>query len=147
MNADDSNDDAEKYSPLDDFAQRVGLALSPYQLLEEYLKMYIEAAHLKIRLILRGSIPFRFPRKEYENAPMEWLIKTFKRHCDNDDLIKRLNAALIDRNYVAHKAIGDCMEHHHNDRTEIFRNIERIEHDGYELVDQLREEFQKLKPS
>ena len=62
------------------FFRRVGEALSPYQLLEAFLKIYIQRAHLRIERFLVGKVPFHYPASEYENAPLERLITMFQRH-------------------------------------------------------------------
>jgi hypothetical protein len=142
--ADDPNEE-ERFSERDEFTRCIGMALSPYQLIEEYLKFYIEVAHLKIQRLTLGRIPFRFPRNEYENAPMERLITMFARHCDNDDLIERLRVALKNRNFVAHKAIAHYMEHRHDDPGKLFQDIHGIEEQGYDLVEELQKELEKLK--
>jgi hypothetical protein len=143
--ADDPNDEERRFSERDDFLHRIGLALSPYQLIEEILKIYIEVAHLKIQQRV-GKIPFRYPRHEYENAPLEHLIRMFKRYCDNDDFINRLQRAKNDRNYVAHKAITHYMEHHHDDDSaKMYWELTRIEEQGYDLAEQLQKELAKLK--
>ena len=68
----------------------------------------------------------------------------FARHCDNDDLIKRLRSALTDRNYVAHKAINHYMEHRGNDTAKFFWEIKKIEDEGYALLELLDKERKKL---
>jgi hypothetical protein len=140
-------DPKEQSSQMHIFLRRIGEALSPYQLIEEYLKFYIESAHRRIALILRGRIPFRYPRKEYENAPLERLITMFSRHSDNEDLIKRLRDALTKRNYVAHNAINHYMEHHKDPAMaqSILDDLKKIENDGYDLVAQMHNELKKLR--
>jgi hypothetical protein len=132
----------------DIFLKRIGEALSPYQLIEEYLKVYIEAAHSVIELILMGRIPFRHHRSEYENAPLERLITMFSRHCDNEDLIKRLRAAVKKRNYVAHNVIGHYMKRRDTNPKRahsISGDLKKIEDVGYHLVEELRNELSKLQ--
>jgi hypothetical protein len=131
---------------MDIFLRQIGEALSPYQLIEESLKFYIEAVHWRIEHILRGRIPFRYPPKEYENAPLEHLIKMFRRHSDNEDLIERLKDALKKRNYIAHNAINHYME----DPTmaeSISDDLKKIKDDGYDLIEELRKELKKLRSS
>jgi hypothetical protein len=140
--------DPNEQSQTDIFHRRIGEALSPYQLIEEYLKLYIEAAHSEIQVILLGRIPFRYHRSEYENAPLERLITMFSRHSDNEDLIKRLRDALKNRNYVAHKVIGRYMDHSEKNPARaqsILGELKKIEDDGYDLVAELGDEFRKLR--
>ncbi|SRR6266487_1552635 len=139
-------DPNEQSSQMDIFLRRIGEALAPYQLIEESLKFYIEAGHWRIEMILRGRIPFRHPRSEYENAPLERLITMFGRHSDNEDLIKRLRGALKKRNYVAHNAINHYMEHPTMAQS-ISDDLKKIENDGYDLVKEIRQELKKLRSS
>jgi hypothetical protein len=130
------------------FLKRIGEALSPYQLIEEYLKFYIEAAHVSIELILNGRIPFRYSRSEYENAPLERLITMFSRHSANEDLIRRLRAAVKNRNYVAHNVIGHYMKRRDKNPKRahsISGDLKKIEDVGYGLVEELRSELSKLQ--
>ena len=128
----------EEPSQSDDFFRRIGLALGPYQLIEEYLKFYIEVAHTKIEKTLNGRIAFRYPRKEYENAPLERLITMFSRHSDNDDLVTRLRAALKDRNYIAHSSIGHYRREKNPETAEsILGQLQKLEDGGYDLIEDL----------
>jgi hypothetical protein len=141
-------DPSEQSSQMDVFLRRIGEALSPYQLIEEYLKFYIERAHIRIELLLLGRLPFRYPRSDYENAPLERLITMFSRHSDNDHLIKRLRAAVKKRNYVAHKVTGHYIEHRSKNpkvAQSILEDLKKIENAGYDLVEELQNELRKLK--
>jgi hypothetical protein len=136
-----SKDDDEQR----DFLRQIGEALSPYQLIEEMLKEYVEVAHFKIQRLLAGRVPFRYSSNDYENAALEWLIKMFKRHCDNDKLIERLKNALKKRNYVAHNAIGPYMKHRDDDDpAKLFSNLKGIEEEGWALVEELWNEVNKV---
>lgn len=129
------------------FFRRVGEALSPYQLLEAFLKIYIGRAHLKIERLVLGKVPFHYPPSEYENAPLEWLIKMFNRHSDNKSLVKRLRKGMDARNYVAHKAIEEYMTHHTKDpkrAVKISRELMKLQKDGYDLVEAVQKELNKL---
>jgi len=129
------------------FFRRVGEALAPYQLLEAYLKLYVERAHLRIQLILAGKIPFNHPSSEYENAPLEHLITLFQRHSENKALVKRLREARNRRNCVAHKIIEDYMDHQEKNlklAKGLSRKLKKIKDEGYDLVEELAEEFRAL---
>ena len=117
-----------------DFNQRIGLAFAPYQVIEEYLKLCIEAAHLKIQVLLRGRIPFRYSRKDYENEPLGRLITLFARYYDNNKIIQRLRSAQTDRNYVAHKALVHYTQHRKIDAQKVWA-----------VVRELQKELKKLK--
>jgi hypothetical protein len=129
------------------FFRRIGEALSPYQLLEAFLKIYIARAHLRIERLLVGKMPFHYPPAEYENAPLERLISMFQRHSDNKPLIERLRRATKARNYIAHRVIEDYMEHHKTRprvACRISRDLKKLEDDGYELVEQVQTELRKI---
>ena len=141
--ADDLNGN-EWSSEGDELSRHLGLALLPYQVIEGLLKLYITDTHSLIALMLGGQIPFRFTRKEYENAPMERLITMFARHCDNDDLIKRLRSALTSRNYVAHEALRYYVEH--DDAAEsALETLKGIQKEGLALMEELYKECRKLE--
>jgi hypothetical protein len=126
------------------FFRRVGEALSPYQLVEAFLKIYVARAHMKIKRILAGKVPFHYPSSEYENAPLERLISLFQRHSNNKPLITRLRGAIKTRNYIAHKVIEDYMDQHEKNpkiASGISRKLKKIENDGYELVEDLQKEL------
>jgi uncharacterized protein YdiU (UPF0061 family) len=87
--------------------------------------------------------PVSYARKEYENR-----ATTFGRHSDNEGLIKRLRPALKDRSYIAHNAIG----HYHREKNpetaqNILEKLQKIEDDGYDLVEELNKELRKLRMS
>jgi hypothetical protein len=130
------------------FLRQLGEALVPYQLIEELLKLYIEATHAKIQKTLIGKIPFRYPRSQYENAPLKHLIRMFSRHFDNDDLVKRLESAREKRNYVAHAVVGHYMGHRRKDstmtRSSILKDLTKIKDEGQDLVTELGNELTAL---
>jgi hypothetical protein len=141
---------ADPDEQIDVFLRQIGKALAPYQLIEEYLKFYIERTHLEIQMTLLDRIPFRYPRSEYENAPLERLITMFSRHSDKEDLIKRLRGALKKRNYVAHSAVSHYMEHREKNPAvaqSISEALEKIKDEGYDLVEELQDAFKELRSS
>jgi hypothetical protein len=107
------------------FFRRVGEALAPYQLLEALLKIYVQRAHLKIERILASRVPFHYLAKEYENAPLDRLITLFQRHSNNKQLIARLRGATKTRNYIAHEAIEDYMDHREKTRNKQRRSRDK----------------------
>jgi hypothetical protein len=129
------------------FFRRVGEALSPYQLVEAILKIYVAKAHLRIERTLAGKVPFNYPSSEYENAALGQLISLFKRHSNNNPLITRLKAAKEKRNYIAHKIIEDYMHHHEKNpkiASGISRKLKKIQSDGYDLVEDMLQELRVL---
>ena len=129
------------------FFRRLGEALSPYQLIESFLKLYIARAHMKIERLLAGRVPFHYSDSEYENAPLERLVTLFQRYSNNKALVKRLREATKTRNYIAHRVIGDYMEHHERDpktAQRISRELKKIEEDGYALFEEVHDEMRKV---
>ena len=129
------------------FFRRVGEALSPYQLLEAFLKIYVARAHLKIEQLVLGKVPFHYPSSDYENAPLERLITMFQRHSDNKPLIERLREGAKARNYIAHRVIEHYMDHHEKKprvASRISKDLKKLEEDGYDLVEQLQKELRKV---
>jgi hypothetical protein len=129
------------------FFRRVGLALAPYQLLEAYLKIYIGRAHLRIKEILDGRVPFHYPYSEYENAPLERLVTMFQRHSNNKALIKRLRAATKTRNYIAHSVIEHYMEYQERNpklANKISTDLTNLQNHGYDLVEALQKELRTV---
>jgi hypothetical protein len=129
------------------FFRRVGEALSPYQLIEAFLKIYIGRAHLRIQRLVLGKVPFNYPPEEYESAPLERLITMFRRHSDNELLVDRLRDAAKSRNYIAHRVIEDYMDHREKKprvASRISRDLKKLEDTGYDLVEELEKELRKL---
>jgi hypothetical protein len=88
----------------------VAKALAGCQAVELELKLYIKQAFLVVHDSIGGRLPFKFSGDDYIDASLEKLIDIFKKLCDNDDLIKRLNQFKGKRNNLAHKAIADCLD-------------------------------------
>jgi hypothetical protein len=79
-------------------------ALFYFQMIEEGLKTYVSKAHEVIQCSLPSELVFRSDPREYENAPLERLIKLFAKVTRNEDLVDRLSKLLKPRNYCAHRA-------------------------------------------
>jgi hypothetical protein len=130
------------------FLRRVGEALASYQLVEAVLKLYIEGVHLRIRRLVLGKVPFNYSPSEYENAPLEWLVKMFQRHSANKQLIERLRKAVKTRNYIAHRVVEDYM-HHREGRpriaARISRELKKLEDEGQGLAEELLKELTALR--
>ena len=129
------------------FFRRLGEALSPYQLIESFLKIYIERAHMKIERMLTGRVPFHYPASEYENAPLERLVTLFQRYSNNKGLVKRLRDATKTRNYIAHRVIADYMDHHERQpriAQRISRELKKMEEEGYDLFEEVHDEMRTV---
>lgn len=88
----------------DIYLREVQNALFYFQMIEEGLKNYVASAHEVIQRSLPAELVFRSDPKEYENAPLERLIKLFAKLTRNEEFVSRLNKLLEPRNYCAHRA-------------------------------------------
>ena len=88
----------------DIYLREVQNALFYFQMIEEGLKTYVSKAHEVIQRSLPSELVFRSDPKEYENAPLERLIKLFAKVTRNEDLVGRLSRLLEPRNHCAHRA-------------------------------------------
>lgn len=79
--------------------------LAQFQLIEFSLKFYIGIADEIIRCRVTNIIPYRDDGGSLDKAPLERLLKLFKRINGNDQLQKNI-ALLIDRrNEIAHRML------------------------------------------
>jgi hypothetical protein len=92
------------------FFLRVAHSLGACQLVEFELKLYIQQAFELVEKYVKGRLSFKMSGADYENAPLEQLIKTFKKLSDNPPLVSRLERFKNERNFVAHKAIAACLD-------------------------------------
>ena len=130
------------------FFRRLGEALAPYQLLEEVLKFYIEAAQFRIERLVDGIVPFNYPLSEYENLPLGRLITVFERHSDNKQLIERLRKAVKGRNYIAHRAVAHYMDHREKKpriAARSSKDLKKLETQGHDLVEELLKDVKALR--
>jgi hypothetical protein len=95
----------------DEFFLRVAEALSGCQLIEQELKLYITEAFDLVRKRVTGQLPFKLSGDDYQDSSLEKLIGMFRKLCDNETLVQRLNKLKDERNFLSHKAITHCMDH------------------------------------
>ena len=94
----------------DDVFLRVAEALSGCQLVEQELKLYIAEAFDLVRKCVAGQLPFKLMGDDYQESSLEKLIGVYRKLCDNESLIARLNKFKDERNFLSHKAITHCMD-------------------------------------
>ncbi len=94
----------------DEFFLRVAEALSGCQLIEQELKLYITEAFDLVRKRVTGQLPFKFSGDDYQDSSLEKLIGVFRKLCDNETLVLRLNKLKDERNFLSHKAITHCID-------------------------------------
>lgn len=95
----------------DEFFLRVAEALSGCQLIEQELKLYITEAFDLVRKCVNGQLPFKLSGGDYQDSSLERLIGMFRKLCDNETLVTRLNRLKDERNFLSHKAITHCMDY------------------------------------
>ena len=118
----------------------VATSLAACQMLELELKLYLERAFEVIRKKTKGVVPFRFDGADYDDASLERLISTFRKINENQGLIERLERFRKDRNFVAHKAITDCLDPHEggfidSQVAEVQKLLERVSIEARQLTD------------
>jgi len=110
-----------------EFGESVTGALSIFQAIESSLKLYITHSFKLIKVKLGASVAFNFSGSDYENAPLETLVKTFSRVSNNTDLVMTLRELIKYKNYVAQLAYRQYLqtegETFHGEPSEIIRNI------------------------
>lgn len=94
----------------DAFYLRVAHALSGCQLVEMELKLYITEAYDLVRKRLAGVLPFKASGGDFDNAPLERLIKVFGQLSDNESLVRELDKFKNERNFLSHRAIASCVD-------------------------------------
>jgi hypothetical protein len=85
-----------------DFYLQVARALSSCQLVEQELKLYLSESLELVRNCIEGKLPFKMSGEDYEDSPLEGLIKAFRKLSDNPDLIADLNKFKAERNFLSH---------------------------------------------
>ena len=74
--------------------------------------MYITYSFKLAAIHLLGKMPFRFTGDDFENAPLERLLATFRKLNDNNDVINILERLKNKRNFLAHKGFLQYFEKH-----------------------------------
>ncbi|WP_146096976.1 hypothetical protein [Xanthomonas arboricola] len=130
------------------FLMEVAKALAGCQAVELELKLYISQAFFVVRSSVGDRLPFKFSGNDYADASLERLIDTFRKLCDNDELIKRLNQFKGKRNHLAHKAIADCLDDLGDfdewAAAEGYATISTIQRDADGLLNDIAREHQNL---
>lgn len=78
--------------------------LGIFQLIEEFLKLYIEYSFKHAAVYLSGKMPFRFTGEEFEDAPLERLLIAFRKLNNNNEVVGTLEKLKDKRNFCAHRA-------------------------------------------
>ena len=78
--------------------------LAGFQLIEDWLKTYLQVHFDLTRLMVAGRLHFEFRRDDYQNVSLGKLTSVFSKLCANEQLIADLNAVISRRNHIAHRA-------------------------------------------
>ncbi|MFT3789735.1 MAG: hypothetical protein QM741_01390 [Rudaea sp.] len=130
------------------FLLEVAKALSGCQAIELELKAYISHAFRNIRNTVAQKYAFKFKGEDCENYSLERLIKVFRKLSDNPGLIARLNRFKDKRNFLAHKAIAQCMDDEgvlgEQQMAEACADISAVQEDAETLLSEIFKEHRKL---
>src|SRR2546426_12836423 len=93
--------------PLDNlvFHSNVNEALRHLQLLDVCLKAYLEAVYWVADHVRPGGVRFLLSEKQLDEMPFGSLLRLFRRHCDDEALLKKLDQLKRDRIHIAHRAM------------------------------------------
>lgn len=131
-----------------DFYQKVALSLAGCQLVEQELKLYISEALLLAKICVGTRMPFNMSGEDFQDAPLERLINTFKKLCDNATLIRDLGSFKDERNFLSHRAITSCLDHVgdlvDSDVDEVNPRLVAIQSESDRLVRAIHEEANKF---
>ena len=89
---------------LEQHIHRFSSAVMEFQFIEELLRMYISYCYYIIHLSLSKKIPFKYAYKDLQKDSLGKLLDKFKKFSNNNELIKKIDHIIKDRNYCAHKA-------------------------------------------
>jgi hypothetical protein len=127
-----------------DYFLKVARSLGACQLVEFELKFYIAQSMEVISKFVDGRIPFKMMGRDYENKPLGELIEIFNKLSDNSALAKKLERFKKERNFVAHKAIAECLDPDggliDSESEEITERLRKIEKEAAELTEAIHEQ-------
>ncbi len=132
------------------FLLKTAHALGACQLVEFELKIYITQAFELCRKRVGGTLPFTMTGNDYENTPLGPLVAQFRKLSDCPRLVKRLESFSKERNFLAHKAISDCMDpdggFQPGKAKAMTLRLEKIKQEAFALVDEINNESRKWLP-
>ncbi len=132
----------------ENFYLKVAYALSGCQLVEQELKLYITEALELAKKCIGSKMPFKLKGEDYADSSLEKLITIFKKLSDNDALGIEFGRFKDERNFLAHKAITQCLDY---DRElseitpEVQDRLENIQKEARRLRDALHLEFNEIR--
>jgi hypothetical protein len=87
---------------LNEYVRLVSLVLMKFQWIEEFLKLYIVAAHQSIFIRTMGILNFKYDEKKIREMPMAPLINHFARLGGDPSIVASLKDLPAERNKIAH---------------------------------------------
>jgi hypothetical protein len=87
------------------YEKGVNRVLAGFQLMEDWLKTYLQAHFDLTRTLLAGRLHFEFRRDDYQEAALGRLTQIFSRLCANSQLVTDLRAVIKRREHIAHRAL------------------------------------------
>lgn len=136
-------------APEHEFYLKVARSLGGCQLVEQELKLYITESLQLAQKCIGGRMTFKFSGEDYSDAPLEGLIKTFKKLTDNATLVSELSTFKNERNFLSHRAISTCTdpdgELSHQEILDLSSRLETIQKEADRLVAALNEEANRFR--
>jgi hypothetical protein len=130
------------------FLRHAAEALAVCQLLEAMLKVYIRTSFAKVREAVKDRLPFRYTGDDYQNSPLDGLLKIFRRLSDHTTLIDRLDALKKERDYLAHRAMMEYLHESKTDspkRKETMKRLRSLRSEAYTLLDEILVEIRRIE--
>jgi len=129
------------------YIDTISFLMLDFQLIEEALKTCIDETNKKIRIVVRGKIPFKYSRQDVGKDALGTLINKFEKINNNMRLITKLKELPPKRNNIAHKGLLFTLAEQ-NDKKDIALKIKKLEilrKETRAILFELLEEFKKIK--
>ncbi len=138
----------------DEMLLQMGHALSQCQIIEQWIKYYIQLSFRIIRRHVPREFVFNFSHEDYDDASLGVLLTVFRKLNSNAALHADLKEIKKERDFLAHRAATDISETGMSDDKEAMARLferlvsledraNRLFHAVGDEVDKLREEAYK----
>jgi len=111
---------------IEEYFNKLPDALLNFQFIEEFLRMYISYSYEIISLSVSPYIPFKYSYKDLEKNALGKLVSEFKKLNKNEEVTKKIEKIIKDRNYCAHEAYLLTSEQQ-NDPEYLSKEIAKLE--------------------
>lgn len=105
-------------------------ALGFFQLIEQFLKLYIKYSFKHAAVYLSGKMYFRFTGEEFEDAPWGRLLNTFCKLNDNNEVVGVLKKLKKERDFCAHRAFVWYLKKDQRSHEEKLKRIKEIKREA-----------------